>query len=298
MSDVRIPDVSDYQGTVNWTQVIASGRAGGICKATEGNNFTAKTFVGNWVTLKALNARRGAYHFARPDQSSGAAQASRFLSVVQSWQPGDLLILDLEAGGGNLSAWALDWLRTVEKLSGLTPWLYSYGPFIRQHLGDPALARYPLWLAAYQTSPPPCPPPWTSYQLWQHTNSAQIPGIAGPCDESVGTLPDLTSPSPTPVQPVVGAVHDFEEATIKQTMMHIGPLDSDGCGWADWQPGLGRDPNPVALVLLGPSPPDDRGYWPQQSKVILAAQPRGGALRVTVRNGTPGDTVTCFATVS
>lgn len=93
-------------------------------------------------------------------------------------------------------------------------------------------------------------------------------------------------------------VHDFEELAVKQTMVHIGPLDKDGNGWADWQPGLGRDPNIVAVVQLGPSPPDDNGYWPGQAKVNLSAQPRGGAARIVVRNGTPGDTVTAFVTVS
>ena len=295
----RLPDVSDYQPNINWSQVVASGCAGGICKATEGTGFTAKTFAGNWATLKslkALKARRGAYHFARPDQSSGASQASRFLSVVAEWDPDDLLILDLEVGSGDLSGWALDWLGQVAKLSGLKPWVYSYGPFIRQHLGDPRLAAYPLWLAAYQTTPPACPPPWTSFQLWQHTNKANIPGIGGPCDESVGTLPPL-APATQPPQTIPIPVYDYEGTAVKTTMMHIGALDAGGNGWATWDPGLGRDPIVVSVTLLGPNPPTD-GYWDQQSNVTLAAQPHAGTVLVTVRKGTPGDTVSCWVTVS
>lgn len=93
-------------------------------------------------------------------------------------------------------------------------------------------------------------------------------------------------------------VHDFEEAAVKQTMVHVGPLDSNGNGWADWNPGLGRDPNIVAVTLLGPSPPDDKSYWDQQAKVNLSAQPRGGMARIVVRGGQAGDTVTAFVTVS
>lgn len=107
-------------------------------------------------------------------------------------------------------------------------------------------------------------------------------------------------PSAPPVQQATlqpAAVHDYEEAATKTTMIHIGKLDSNGSGWADWQPGLGRDPVIVGLVQLGPSPGDD-GYWAHQSKVNLSAQPRGGAVRVVVRNGTPGDTVTAFITVA
>lgn len=110
-------------------------------------------------------------------------------------------------------------------------------------------------------------------------------------------LPRPAAAVAQPATMVPVPVYDYEELAVKTTMIHVGPLDTDGNGWADWQPGLGRDPIPVAVTLLGPSPADD-GYWPQQSKVVLAAQPRGGALRVVVRGGTPGDTVTAFVTVS
>lgn len=305
MTQVRIPDVSDYQGIVNWSQVLASGRAGGICKATESTSYKAKTFPGNWSTLKALGAVRGAYHFARPGRSAPEAQADYFLAAVGTWQPNDLLILDLEDGTGNLDGFALAFLNRVQAHTGIVPWLYSYGPFVRAHLSSPQLAAYPLWLAAYQSAPPACPPPWKTYQLWQHTDQAQIPGIKGACDESVGDLavllpgtPALSTQQPAQVpQTVPTPVYDYEEATTKTMMLHIGKLDGDGNGWADWQPGLGRDPIIVGVVQQGPSPPDD-GYWPFQAKVQLSAQPRNGAVRVVVRGGTPGDTVTAWVTVA
>jgi hypothetical protein len=130
--------------------------------------------------------------------------------------------------------------------------------------------------------------------MHQHHNHVHLGVI--PTFTYSGPAPPALAPAPAP-QPTIGPVHDFEENAVKQTMIRVGPLDSNGNGWADWQPGLGRDPNPVGLVLLGPSPPDD-GYWEGQSKVVVAAQPRGGALRVAVRGGTPSDTVTCFVTVS
>lgn len=115
-----------------------------------------------------------------------------------------------------------------------------------------------------------------------------------------GRLDDLREPWFPPAEhteTVPIPVHDYEEVATKTTMLHIGPLDSNGRGWSDWQPGLGRDPVPIALTLLGPSPVDD-GYWPDQAHVQLSAQPRGGALRVVVRNGKPGDTVTLYVTVA
>lgn len=299
----RIVDVSDYQGTVDWPTVLASGRAGGICKAAEGISYVARSFARNWKTLGELGAVRGAYCFARPGHGTPEAQADHFLATVGSWQLTDLLVLDLEDGTGNLDTFSLTFLGRVEYLTGIVPWFYSYAPFIRTHITDRRLARYPLWLAAYTSKPPAAPPPWTTWQLWQHTDKAKVPGISGACDESVGALSAVVlPPAEVRTEAVPIPVHDYEEAATKTTMVHCGPLDAAGNGWTDWQPGLGRDPIPVAVTLLGPSPPDDGAtgdpYWMEQAKVNVSAQPRGGALRIVVRNGKPGDTVTVWATVA
>lgn len=297
-NEVRIVDVSDYQGTVDWQQVLASGVAGAIAKATEGTSFTAKTFARNWQVLGQLGAVRGAYCFARPGRGTPEAQADHFVATVATWTPADLLVLDLEDGGGNLDAFALTFLTRMEQRTGIVPWFYSHAPFIRAHITDRRLARFPLWLAAYTSKAPAAPSPWPAWQLWQHTDKAKIPGIAGACDESVGTLALLPAPKvEVRTETVPIPVHDFEELSVKQTMMVIGKLDGDGNGWSDWDPGLGRDPNIVGLVLQGPSPPDDT-YWMHQSKVQLSAQPRGGKVRVVIRNGQPGDTVICWVAVS
>lgn len=132
------------------------------------------------------------------------------------------------------------------------------------------------------------PTQWAAHRDHVHVAVAQ----------GVFLTPPAPPPRPTP-PPLAGPVYDFEEATIKSTLVHIGPLDQNGSGWSDWQCGLGRDPIVVGLVQLGPSPPDDQPpYWPAQAKVNLSAQPRGGVLRVVVRNGTPGDTVSAWATIA
>lgn len=136
---------------------------------------------------------------------------------------------------------------------------------------------------------------WTAHR--NHCHSAVAKGtFLTPAVVIPPPPPTVTANPPVPTVPI--PVHDFEENSVKTTMLHVGPLDGDGNGWGDWQPGLGRDPNPVSLVIQGPSPPDDGNYWMDQAKVQVAAQPRGGALRVVVRGGKPGDTITLWATVS
>lgn len=109
--------------------------------------------------------------------------------------------------------------------------------------------------------------------------------------------PPVVADPPVPTATPADPVHDFEEAAMKQMFMHIGPLDAQGNGWADWDPGLGRDPIIYSVVQQGPSPPDD-GYWPGSAGVNISAQPRGGKVRVTIRRGTPGDTVSCWVSVA
>jgi lysozyme len=186
----RIIDVSNYQGHVDWAAVKASGVAGAICKATEGPEWIDPTFHDNWGGIGAQGLKRGAYHFARPGDAN--LQAAHFASVVGSVNPWDVLVLDLETRVGSEDAWAIAFLTALRRLTGVQPWLYSYEGFLHTYLSNPALGEFPLWIAAYQASPPPCPSPWKSYALWQHSDSALVGGVNGKVDESLGTLPGPT----------------------------------------------------------------------------------------------------------
>jgi D-alanyl-D-alanine carboxypeptidase-like protein len=151
-------------------------------------------------------------------------------------------------------------------------------------------------------------PPWM-VELWRRRGFRWGGDYEGRKDamhfEFMGTPADahrMVAELKAPIAPLVvsspsSPVHDFEEVSVKQTLLQIGKLDDHGCGWADYDPGLGRDPMIVGVTLLGPSPPDD-GYWTSQADVTVAAQPRGGKVRVVVRNGTPGDTIGVFVSVA
>src|ERR1700745_3580154 len=127
-------DVSNHQGLVNWDAVKSSGRIGAICKATEGVSYTDPTFQTNFTALDARAMVRGAYHFAHANTNSVASEVDHFLSVVGPTKLGDILVLDIESGTGDLAAWALQWLQSVKQRTGITPWLYSYGSFITSHV--------------------------------------------------------------------------------------------------------------------------------------------------------------------
>lgn len=190
---IRGIDVSDFQPDRNWTAVAAGGMEFAISKATEGTGFFASTFPSNWINIKKAGLVRGAYHFARPNANTPTEEANFFLSQVlsvQELEEGDVLCLDLEAGSGDLSDWALTWLKHVQDKVGFRPFLYGSPSFLNEHgcTGNADLAEYGLWLAHYGLPALPSPPPpWPFIAMWQYTDNATVAGIGGPCDADIFT---------------------------------------------------------------------------------------------------------------
>jgi len=189
------PDVSSWQGHVDWGAVRSSGALYGFTKATGGAWYVNPTLQANWQGMAAAGLQRGAYHFAfetsnQPLPGPGPeAEAAWFLQAMQplGLARGDMLALDIEQGAGPLGDWALRWCRAVEQAVGYPPLVYTAPWFSDPHgFADcPELARYGLWMADYQsaTMPRPCAP-WSDLAFWQYTADASVPGIAGPADNN------------------------------------------------------------------------------------------------------------------
>ena len=92
-------DVSDYQPNVNWNAVVHNGIKFVYIKATEATSvystyrsrlsvnlrcrfsaYISPTFNSQYIGATNVGLIRGSYHFAHPDESSGAAQANYFLA--------------------------------------------------------------------------------------------------------------------------------------------------------------------------------------------------------------------------
>jgi GH25 family lysozyme M1 (1,4-beta-N-acetylmuramidase) len=186
------PDVSHYQHpggkAINWTKVAKTGVKFAISKATEGTTYNDPYFATDYPAELAAGLVHGSYHFAHPALpivSTAMAQAKFFTAAVGAVNTAATLppALDLEQTGGltppQLVTWAQDFLLDMRTLTGRTPMLYTYPNFWENDLDDPsALARYPLWMAAYGTSKAPVA------DVWQYTDDAHIKGIPDAVDES------------------------------------------------------------------------------------------------------------------
>ncbi|MCO5971783.1 glycoside hydrolase family 25 protein [Actinoallomurus soli] len=119
-----------------------------IVKATEGRSYTSSKFAAQWRSAKGRARHRGAYHFARPEDSSAASQAARFLSVVKP-VPGESLWLDLEAsdlGQAGTNAWAKAWGDYIRRHArGLTSGIYMGSGYASNGTGRGVARHYDLW---------------------------------------------------------------------------------------------------------------------------------------------------------
>jgi GH25 family lysozyme M1 (1,4-beta-N-acetylmuramidase) len=184
-------DVSDHQHTINWSKVASAGAQFAYVKATEGTGFVNPDFAAQYNGAYRARLIRGAYHFALPNKSSGAAQASYFVAHGGGWSadgrtlPGALDIeynpRGAECYGLSKSAmvsWIASFNDTYKTLTSVWPVIYTttgwwakctgdYGGFARQD---------PLWIARYAASAGTLPAGWSTYTFWQYASAGPFPG--------------------------------------------------------------------------------------------------------------------------
>jgi GH25 family lysozyme M1 (1,4-beta-N-acetylmuramidase) len=198
-------DVSNWQGTIDWTRVAAAGKRFAIMKATEGTTFTDAYYSANHANARAAGLWTTAYHFAQPSTTAGdaVAEADHFVAVAKL-QSGDLIpALDLEVTGSlgpaALQAWVAAWLGEVTAKLGVHPMIYTSPNFWKNAMSDTtwfALNGYRvLWVAHWGVTSPTVPAQnWAGHgwTFWQYSDSGTVPGIAGRVDLDRYNGTDLT----------------------------------------------------------------------------------------------------------
>ena len=177
------PDVSKYQGAVDFGAVARAGHMFAVVKATEGVGYTSPTFAAQRAGAHAAGLVVGLYHFGR----FGPGEAAYFLSVIGALQPGEFLVLDQEVPSS--IAWCKAWLDAVFAATGVRPLIYmnqSASTGLGMGNWSAVAASYGLWLARYDNSQAqPSVPYWGAPAMKQFTDRASVPGVSGTCDLNV-----------------------------------------------------------------------------------------------------------------
>jgi GH25 family lysozyme M1 (1,4-beta-N-acetylmuramidase) len=179
-------DVASHQGEVDWQGWWDEGMRFAYVKATEGNYYENEYFAQQYNGSYDIGMIRGAYHFATPNDSSGAEQAQYFVENGGGWSadgrtlPG---VLDIEynpygdtcydMSSDELVAWIHDFVDTYKELTGRDPVIYTAYNWWVPCVGDSAdfAETNPLWVAEYDVDAPTLFGGWSVYTFWQYTDS-------------------------------------------------------------------------------------------------------------------------------
>jgi lysozyme len=190
-------DVSYYDGNVDWASVKASGRQFAIARVSDGTGFMDPQFASNWSGIKAAGMVRGVYQFYRPEDDA-IAQANIVISGVGSIGPGDLPpVLDVEVTDGESNATIVGgittWVSQIRSKLGVEPMIYASPGFWDGLSGTSGLSDTHYWVANWGVSCPELASPWSSFSVWQYSDTGSVSGISDQVDldRFNGTLAQL-----------------------------------------------------------------------------------------------------------
>ncbi|GAB2978816.1 lysozyme [Amycolatopsis acidiphila] len=183
-------DVSSHQGPVDWAAARQAGARFVYVKATEGTGYINPQFGQQYDGSFQVGMVRGAYHFARPDVSSGAEQANYFVDHGGGWSADGKTLpgaLDAEYNPygdacygkdpAAMSAWLADFSNTYRVRTGRLPTIYTSTVWWNRCTGGNAgFGANPLWLARYKEVPGALPTSWDSQLIWQYAAAGTLPG--------------------------------------------------------------------------------------------------------------------------
>ncbi|MFF9111255.1 lysozyme [Streptomyces sp. NPDC014805] len=198
-------DVSSYQRDVDWPTLWSGGARWAYTKASEGTYYTNPYFAQQYTGSYDTGMVRGAYHFATPDTSGGAAQADYFVDHGGGWSKDGKTLpgaLDIEwnpygddcfgKSQSGMVTWIRDFLARYKARTGRNAVIYTATAWWTQCTGNYSGfgATNPLWIARYATTPGTLPAGWTSHTMWQYTSTGKT---VGDHDRFNGTQAQLSS---------------------------------------------------------------------------------------------------------
>lgn len=186
-------DVSGWQTGVNWASQFNQGARFAYVKATESTTYTNEQFASQYTGSRNAGMIRGAYHFATPSTSSGAAQARYFVSQGGGWSADGMTLpplLDIEynpyqtlgntcynMSASQMVGWIRDFSNTMVALTGRKPAIYTTTDWWKTcTANNGGFSDHPLHLASYSTAPGLLPNGWSNYSIWQYSSQGPFLG--------------------------------------------------------------------------------------------------------------------------
>lgn len=180
MPDLNIPDVSEFQGIIDWPNF---GAEAVIVRINYGNAKVDDQADRNIDGARQRCRVRGWYTYliAGDDPVVDADVLARVIKAHGGLQPNEFIVCDDEEGAGDQSSRVDSFLNEVDaqlKATDAEDFWYSGLNFSIAH--NLSAAKGHRWIAAYGQGEPT-----VSHDLWQFTDAGSVAGVSGNVDMSV-----------------------------------------------------------------------------------------------------------------
>ncbi len=180
-------DVSNFQGTIDWSQVKAAGIEFAILKVGPVYGKPDSTFERNATECERLGIPYGVYYYSYARSVADAnKEADRTLAWLGGHHPSLPIYYDLEDSyiledsnfsKDKLAQIAQTFCNRMEAV-GFKAGIYANLNWFNNYLNSPSLSGYDRWVAQYN---------WRcdysgSYSFWQYSSRGNVPGVNGSCD--------------------------------------------------------------------------------------------------------------------
>jgi GH25 family lysozyme M1 (1,4-beta-N-acetylmuramidase) len=201
-------DVSAHQGNVNWSAQWSAGSRFAYIKATEGTYYTNPYFAQQYNGSYNVGMIRGSYHFARPDTTTGAAQADYFIAHGGGWSADGKTLpgaLDIEynpygatcygKSASGMVSWIASFINEYHAKTSRWAVIYTTTDWWSTCTGNYSgfWANSPLWIARYASSVGTLPSGASVYSFWQWTSSGTLAGDSDVWNGSLDRLKALAT---------------------------------------------------------------------------------------------------------
>ena len=194
-SQSRGIDVSKFQGSINWSQVKASGvdfaiirvgyRGYGSGALVEDSQFRA-----NIQGASSAGIPVGLYFYSQAvNEEEAVEEASMVLSLCGGYRLSYPIYYDTEyvAGGRangisreTRTACAVAFCETIRN-AGYSAGVYSYASWFYNSLSYANISKYSIWIAQYRDNLDFK----YSYKIWQYSSKGRVPGISANVDMNI-----------------------------------------------------------------------------------------------------------------
>lgn len=185
MAEIRVADISRWQGTIDWDEfrkhvnavvIKASGADGGL--------YTDAMLRRNQSEARRVGLPIWYYHY-KGSSASAKDQADHFLRAIGDLQPGEGLVLDDENEAQVNVGFSAEFADRIKGLTGINIVLYSNQARFKGSLGAIKERNIGAWVAKYGANTgtvagagaQPSIPTLTMI-MWQYTSRAVIPGVS------------------------------------------------------------------------------------------------------------------------